>query len=268
MPTLARDDITYHYEDDGPRDAPVILLLAGMFSDSASWYPLVEPLTAAHRVIRPDNRTTGRTTPRDAPCSVTGMAEDAAALLAALDLTGVHVVGHSMGGLQGMELTGLAPERLASLTILASAPVRSPRIAGLFDNLARVRAAPEGEEMWLRALFPWLYAPAFFEDPARTEAALAASRAYPYAQDLASMKHQLEALKGFRPTVRTTEITVPTQAVLADEDILISKAPAAKALATIPGVTLLDLPDAGHSLHWDQPAAVAQIITDFVAAHS
>lgn len=268
MPTLALPDITYFYEDDGPRDAPVILLLAGMFSDSASWYPLVEPLSAAHRVIRPDNRTTGRTTPRDAPCSVTGMAEDAAALLEALDLSRVHVVGHSMGGLQGMELAGLCPDRLASLTILASAPVRSPRISGLFDNLARVRAAPEGEEMWLRALFPWLYTPAFFEDPARTEAALAASRAYPYAQDLAAMEHQLVALKSFRPRTKPTEIAVPTQAVLADDDILITKAPAARALATIPGVTLHDLPDAGHSLHWDRPEAVTALITDFVATHA
>ncbi|WP_244433660.1 alpha/beta fold hydrolase, partial [Azospirillum sp. B506] len=43
-----------------------------------------------------------------------------------LELTRVHVVGHSMGGYVARELAGLAPDRVASLTLLSSAGLGTP----------------------------------------------------------------------------------------------------------------------------------------------
>ena len=85
MPDLKLDDISLHYEVDG--SGPPLLLHAGMLSDSATWAPLVPLLTEHFTLIRPDNRSTGRTTPGDAPNSGAHMAADVLALMDHLGLT-------------------------------------------------------------------------------------------------------------------------------------------------------------------------------------
>lgn len=261
MPDLSLPDLSLHYAVEG--SGPPMLMLAGMMSDSASWGALA-PLLAPHfTLIRPDNRSTGRSTPWDAPISVATMARDALALMDHLGHDRFHAVGHSMGGLMAMELWGLAPERIAALSILASAPVRAPRTMAVFDALLAIRRAPEGERLWLRALYPWVFAPGFFTDPDNVETALAAALAYPHAQSAEAMAHQMEALRGFRPTVRPADLTCRCQVLHGAEDLLIPRAAAEAAFAAIPGVVQHTLPDAGHSIHWDAPEAVARHLCQF-----
>ncbi|TNF60992.1 MAG: alpha/beta fold hydrolase [Rhodobacteraceae bacterium] len=258
MPDLALPGLSYHYEVSG--DGAPLLLLAGMMSDSASWTPLLSLLEPHFTLIRPDNRTTGRTTPWDAPVSVGQMAEDAVALMDHLGYGRFHVVGHSMGGLMGMEVAGLAGSRVITLSILASGPVRVPRTMAVFDTLAEIRALDGGETAWLKALYPWIFRPAFFGDPANTEAALAGALAYPFAQSLPAMRHQIEALRGFRPRFRPADITAQTQVLFAEHDLLIPEAASRIAFAQMPNVLHEVIADAGHSIHWDQPRTIAHRI--------
>ncbi len=265
MPDLALDDISLHYEIDGK--GPPVLLLAGMLSDSASWGPLVPLLAANYSVIRPDNRTTGRTTPWDADISVGRMAQDAATLMAHLGHDAYHVVGHSMGGLMALELAGLAPDAVQSLNILASAPVRVPRTMAMFETLCDIRALDGGEALWLRALYPWAFRPAFFEDPGNVDIALTAALAYPHAQSLPAMRHQIEALRTFRPATALEDIAPPAQVLFAEHDLMIPEADGRTAFARMPNVRQITVPDAGHSIHWDAPQATADLVLSFLAEH-
>ena len=262
MPKLDRSDISLHYEVTG--DGPPILLLAGMLSDSASWGPLVPLLEPNFTVIRPDNRTTGRTTPWDASVTVQHMAQDAAALMEHLGHDRFHVAGHSMGGLMATEVAGLIPHGVQTLTILASAPVRVPRTMAVFDTLREIRHAPDGERLWLLALYPWIFRPAFFADPSNTDIALQAALNYPHAQSLSAMAHQIEALRGYRPTARLNEIRCSTKIVFAEHDLLIPESLGREAYAHIASVEQVTLPDAGHSIHWDAPDSVADHVIEFV----
>ncbi|MFT6676834.1 MAG: pimeloyl-ACP methyl ester carboxylesterase [Sulfitobacter sp.] len=265
MPDLALNDITLHYEIDG--SGPPLLLLAGMMGDAGSWGALVPLLTAHFTVIRPDNRTTGRTIPWDAPVSIGRMAQDAAALMQHLGYDRYHVAGHSMGGLMAMELSGLVGNAITSLAILASAPVRVPRTLHVFDTLLAIRRAEGGEALWLAALYPWVFRAGFFEDPQNTQMAIDAVMAYPHAQTADAMAHQIEALRGFRPRTRAGDIKNPTQVIYASDDLLIPEAAGRQAFAAISGVSQITIPDAGHSVHWDAPGAVAERLINFATAH-
>lgn len=262
MPELTLPDISLHYEVDG--SGPPVLLLAGMLSDSASWTPVVEPLAEHFTVLRPDNRTTGRTTPWDAPVSVKTMAKDASALMAHLGHDRFHVVGHSMGGRMALELFGLEPDAIASLSILASGPHKLPRSLAVFDALMAIRQTPDGEKLWLKALYPWVFAPAFFEDPRNTETALDAALNYPHAQSAQAMAHQIEILRDFALSVALTDITCPTQILYAAEDALIPPGPAQQAFAPIAHAEHHIIPDAGHSIVWDAPQAVTGHLLRFL----
>jgi pimeloyl-ACP methyl ester carboxylesterase len=263
MPDLALDDVTLHYEVSG--EGPPLLLLAGMMSDSASWLPLLPLLEPHFTLIRPDNRTTGRTLPADAPVEITRMADDAMVLMRELGHRRYHIAGHSMGGLLGMEIAGLAgPDRIATLTILASAPLRVPRTMALFQSLLAIRRSGEnGQELMLRALYPWLFRPSFFADAKSTEEALRVALAYPHAQSAEAMELQMAALGRFRPRVRPADIVVPTQTLFGEEDIMIPMEAAKQAFAPIPDLRQHSIPDAGHSVVWDAPEAVADHIRHF-----
>jgi 3-oxoadipate enol-lactonase len=97
-----------------------VLLIHGLAGDHTAWDTLVGELAGRFRVIAPDNRGAGRSTQRDEPITIRDMAMDMLELLDRLEVDRVHVVGRSMGGCIGQEMCFAAPNRIASLAMLAS----------------------------------------------------------------------------------------------------------------------------------------------------
>jgi len=266
MPYLTLPDVTLHFEVDG--NGPPVVLIAGMASDGASWGPLVGRLAECHTVIRPDNRSTGRSTPWDAPVSVPIWAGDIVALLDHLEIAQAHLVGHSLGGMIGMQVARDAPARVRSLTLLSAAPLRLARNDALFAMMLALRGQGMARDLWLRAFYPWLFHPRFFDDPDVVETAINLSLAYPHAQSAAAMAHQAAALRGFDPATLRRGPDLPVLALLAAHDLLIPQHAATAALADFPRLTLDMVPEAGHSVHWDAPEAVLARLTPFLACHA
>ena len=260
MPDLSLPDVTLHYETCG--EGPPLVLIPGMFSDSASWAPLVPHLTPHFSLILPDPRGAGRTRPTQAPVSLASLASDIAALLEALGHPRACVAGHSLGGLVALALAALVPDRVVALATLGSTPLPSARIPAQFDALCAVRAAEPESDLWLRALFPLLFHDGFFRDGAAVDAAMAASLAYPHAQGLRAMQHQAEALRRLDLDVLPQRLAMPTLALLAEEDALIAPGPAAQALNDMGAEPVL-IQNAGHAMHWDRPEEVASHLLGF-----
>jgi len=256
MPELDLADITLHYEISG--DGPALMMIGGMMSDSASWAPLVPLLERHFTLIRPDNRTTGRTVPWNAPASLDIFAQDCAALADHLGFGRLHLLGHSMGGLIALRLTRMLP--LAGVTLAASAPMRLTRNVALFETLLAIRQSDAPDGTWLRALFRWLFAPTVYDMPGAVDQALAVSLAYPHAQTADAMAHQLAALRDYVPD-DLSNLPCPVQALLAADDLLIPVTRAKGALNDIPTHVIAN---AGHSIHWDAPGTVAAHVTEFI----
>ncbi|QUJ75970.1 alpha/beta fold hydrolase [Sulfitobacter albidus] len=257
MPSFEHDSISLHFEASG--DGPPLLLIAGMLSDSASWAPLVPLLEPHFTVIRPDNRSTGRTAPWNAPASIDHCAADCAALVDSLSIGPAHVVGHSLGGMIGLRMAHRYPSAVGSLTLAAAAPLRLERNVALFRNLLAIRQSNAAPETWLHTLFAWLFAPALYDIPGAVAQAATTALAYPYAQTAAAMAHQIASLDGYRPD-GLDGVPMPVQALLAADDLLLPEALARNALGATPTHIV---PDAGHSIHWDAPEAVAAHIRRF-----
>ena len=263
MPVLALPDVTMHYEIEG--SGPPLMLIAGTASDSASWGPLVEPLAQCFTLIRPDNRSTGRTSPVDAPLSLDLWAEDALALIDHLGLGAVAVVGHSLGGMIAMRMAAVSPGHVARLGLMASAPVSKSRNAALFDVLLRLRAEGQPPDLWLRAFLPWLFHPRFFDIPDQLEAAIEQSLAYPHAQSAQAMGRQIAAIGEFDAGQWLAKVKCPTLALIGESDLLIPADAIRTALAPIPDLSFATIPEAGHSLHWDAPEAVLAALIPFLS---
>lgn len=265
MPDVNLNGITLHYEVDGT--GPPLLLLAGMLSDSSTWAAFTPLITDHFTVIRPDNRTTGQTVLGDAPADVHLMAQDAVALMKHLDHDTYYVAGHSLGGLLALEVAQMNTGNIAGIGVIASGRRRMARTAAVFDALLAIRNAQGGEELWLRALYPWVFGQAFFETSDNIQMALDAALAYPHAQTLENMTRQIAAYRAFRPTPDLSQITAPTLTVFAGQDLLVPPDLVRASFSDLPNLTDVTIPDAGHSVIWDAPQETARHLTDFLTSH-
>lgn len=263
MPTLSNSGTHIHYERTG-RGQPV-LLLAGMASDSASWNPVVNDLSARAEIIRMDNRCAGQTRPMQADTSRSIMVDDVIDLLDACEIEKVVLVGHSMGALIAWAVAAKAPQRIKAV-VAASAPFTvDPARIDLFNTLARLRTQ-ENEADWFRLLFQFLFSATFFSDEKNVEDAIAAARAYPFKQSLEAFTQQCAALPSYlEPVDLPAELPFPALALTGANDKLFTPADLYQSYAAYLQINLSVIENAAHSVHWENSDAFIGIVSEFIS---
>ncbi|MEV7045950.1 alpha/beta fold hydrolase [Amycolatopsis sp. NPDC051061] len=114
-----------HTTDDGPRDAPVLLLVHGSASSVRSWDALLPLLTGTHRVVRIDLLGHGRSAkPDDAGYGVPEQSRRAGEALDRLSVEHAVVVGHSSGGLVATALAEQRPTLVTALVLVDTGSCR------------------------------------------------------------------------------------------------------------------------------------------------
>src|SRR5579884_2061132 len=110
MPKIKAGEININYEIFGQGEP--LLLIMGFGMPGRAWLPRI-PRFAGFRVIIYDNRGTGESDHPDQPVyAIAQMADDAGALLRALDIPRAKICGFSMGGMIAQELALRHPEQV------------------------------------------------------------------------------------------------------------------------------------------------------------
>ena len=118
--TIELNGAALYYEERGHGD-PLVLVHGGLAS-GAQWAPVAGELTDRFRVITPDSRGHGRSTNPSGKLSYPGIADDLAALIAALGLRDPVVGGWSDGGQVALELGARHPGAAGALIVGAAYP--------------------------------------------------------------------------------------------------------------------------------------------------
>src|SRR5437899_10285377 len=117
----------YYPVDDFPEPwtpTDTILLLPGNAESSLAWYAWVPLLARRFRVVRPDMRGYGASTPmpRDFAWTLDVIVGDYARLMDALGVQRFHLVGAKIGGVIARAFAARRPERVMTLTVIGSPP--------------------------------------------------------------------------------------------------------------------------------------------------
>ncbi|CAA9289043.1 MAG: hypothetical protein AVDCRST_MAG54-4279 [uncultured Actinomycetospora sp.] len=157
MPTITANSTTLHYERRGT--GPPLLFISGGPGDAGFWPEAADALADEYTVVSYDRRATSRS-PRPenwTATSVEEQADDAAALLEALDLAPAVVHGHSAGGIILTSLALRRPDVLRGAIFHEPAYVVTPggqeTFAGLQQRLGEAMAEggpAHGMEVFLR----------------------------------------------------------------------------------------------------------------------
>lgn len=119
----------YARDYPGPAaDAPAVLCLPGLTRNSKDFADLADELRHSHRVICPDQRGRGRSA-RDSDAAryrPDQYAGDMRTLLDLLRLTGVVVIGTSLGGLMAILLMAAAPQQIRAAVLNDVGPELDP----------------------------------------------------------------------------------------------------------------------------------------------
>ena len=268
MPTLTTDDgVRLAFEDTGS-GTPVVFVheFAG---DLRSWEPQVRHLSRRYRCITWNARGFP---PSDVPDDTGAYSQDRArddvlAVLDALDIERAHVVGLSMGGFATLHFGLAHPGRARSLVVAGvgygAEPDQRERFRNEADITARVLRT-EGMAAW---------AAAYSLGPTRVQFQNKDPRGWREFADMlaehsaAGSAHTQQGVQKERPSVfdladGMRKLTVPTLVVTGDEDwpCLV---PSVFMKRTIPSAGLLVVPNTGHTVNLEEPAAFNAALADF-----
>jgi pimeloyl-ACP methyl ester carboxylesterase len=277
MTIVKANGIDLAYGSFGDEADEAILLIAGLGTQMIRWTdPFCEALAArGYRVIRFDNRDTGRSTHfhrcappdfdalasalragrrPDVPYTLHDMAADAIGLLDALAVGRAHVAGRSMGGMIAQIMASEHPERVLSLTSIMSStgnpmlPQAAPDVMAMMMRPAPDPVSDEAGFIAHSLAFARRIAGtghAFDKEAHRLLILEETRRAYDpggSARQIAAM-----AVTGDRRS-RLTTITAPTLVIHGADDPLILPACGRDTAASIPNADLMLIDGMGHDL--------------------
>lgn len=286
---VAANGITLAYDSFGDEAAETILLIAGLGTQMIRWTaPFCRELvTRGYRVVRFDNRDTGRSTHftesgamdfatlasavaggrrPELAYTLDDMASDALGLLDALSIRRAHVVGRSMGGMIAQIIASEHPSRVLSVTSIMSAtgrPGLPPAAPGAMTTMMHPAPDPALDE-------------AGFLDHGVAFARCLAGTAHPFDEEACRALLREEVRRGRAPggfgrqlaavgaagdrRSRLAAITAPALVVHGTEDPLFPAECGEDTAAAIPGAEMMSIAGMGHDLPPSLYRAVADAI--------
>lgn len=263
----AKDGTRLFVSDRGA--GPAILLLSAWTLRSDAWgFHQAALVEWGYRVVAPDRRGHGRSDEPARGYDLDTLADDVAAIIAALDLRDVTLVAHSMGAAEAVRYLGRHGQaRVARLLLVA--PVTPCLTAGA-DNPDGVPAAAfDGMRAAIAADFPkWLSdneAPFFTADISRETREWVRGMMLSVALPTVLACHRAFTAADLRDDCRA--IACPTLIVQGDQDASAPLAITGRATAAlIPDCVLHVVASAPHALPITHAAALLDIVQRFAAA--
>ncbi|MFF5309316.1 alpha/beta fold hydrolase [Streptomyces massasporeus] len=238
------------------KSTTAFLLLHGLAGHQGEWDTLAAQLSAdGNRVVTYDARGHGASTRTPATTTREAHVQDAVALIGALDLAPVTLLGQSLGGHTAMLLAASRPHLVSSLILIEAGPAGPTpdlpaRIATWLDSWPTPFTSLEeaeaflGHEAWTRTLVRrddgW--------HPTWDRTTIIASVA-----ELATTAYWEE----------WSRITCPTLLIQGEHGTMRPEEPSMM-LTRRPCTQLVRVPGAAHDVHLDQPTRLHEAIAAFL----
>ncbi|MEV0196755.1 alpha/beta fold hydrolase [Nonomuraea sp. NPDC050691] len=260
---LPMDDGDIYVCQDGPRDAPALLLMHGSASSTRSWDPMVPLLTGSHRVIRIDLLGHGRSAkPADRSYALPDQARRVGAALDRLGVEHAIVVGHSSGGAVATALTEQRPDLVTALAFINTGPSLAAFIPQESAAIGPSQWPPTDEQ--IRQFASTGFSRPGYEIPRELLDEVRAMTHHTLTATMQATRHYMEqqALPD-----RLTVLGKPLLVIFGEDDRR-WRSSSASDYRAVPGAKVELLPGLGHSPLLEDPPRTAAPLLAFTAMHA
>ncbi|HVJ41568.1 MAG TPA: alpha/beta fold hydrolase [Dongiaceae bacterium] len=249
-------------------EGEVVVLGHSYLWDAEMWRPQIEALSRSYRVIVPN--LWGHGTSDDLPPGTGDMRDLGRHHLMLLDSLGIDrfaLAGLSIGGMWGMEIACLAPERVTALALLDTSAGPEPELSreqylGMFRI---VEAAGRIPDEMIEAIVPLYFAPATLTAapalPAILRAGLKTVSTRRLLDTIVPLGHILFGRRDLRPDL--AHLRMPSLVMTGSEDIP-RPVREGREIAEILRCQFIELPGAGHISALEVPDLVSTHLADFL----
>jgi len=273
-----RGNLTFDYIDAGPADGPVVVLLHGFPQLNTSWSAIIDRLTArGYRCIAPNQRgySPGARPKRRRDYRAQELVEDVRALLDAVGVQRVHLVGHDWGAAVAWGAADEFPDRIATLTSFSV-----PHPAAFVKSWVTSR---QGLASWYMYFFqlPWLPERLLLGADRKGARAVKALQSGGQTREAAERDVQAmtdpgaltAALNWYRamflsnPAQAVGKISVPTMYVWSDDDVALTEKPARDTANYVNAEYRFEILHGAHWIPDEQPDKAADLLLAWFDAH-
>lgn len=265
MPHIKVNGANIYYEEQGT-GAETIVFSHGLLWSGQLYENQVAALKSHYRCITFDFRGQGRSEATESGYDMDTLAEDAAALIKALNCAPCHFAGLSMGGFVGMRVAFRHPELLKSLILLATSPDAEVKEKLGRYKLLNLVARCFGLGVVSSQVMPIMFGKKFLTDPLRKEL----KREF---KSRIASNHRIGITKAIKGVIEREgvfeeikKIKTPTLIIVGDQDVATVPAKSERIHSQIEGSKLILIPGAGHSATLEEPEAVNKAISDFLSS--
>jgi pimeloyl-ACP methyl ester carboxylesterase len=261
----------YNYQLTGPENGRKWVFVHGLMGYGANWRKIISGLEASERVLTFDQRGHGRSQKPATGYTPEDYSEDIFKITEELGWDRFILVGHSMGGRNVLNFASRHPEKLIKLVVEDIGPEADPNAVNYYEKLLGMVPTPFPSREAARNFFQ-----KDFLEMAKTrdKPQVLAQFFYANIEDKPdgtadwrfSKQGILQTVVDGRASERWQEVEslqVPTLWVRGAQSRELTRENFEKILRTNPMITGVEIPNAGHWVHSEQPAAFLQALKDF-----
>lgn len=258
---LKSGDANIYYEIHG--SGPDLVLLHPFPANHGVWGPVTELLSTRYRVILPDVRGLGQSSPGEGPATMDKHADDLQRLLDELGIAKAVFGGNSIGGYILFEFYRRYRERISRLMLVDtragadSDEARKNRLVAAEDVLNR------GTEPFIDSMLTKLLGESTHRNRPDKIAEAKRMMMQASAAGIAAVQRGMAERPDSNATLPT--ISLPTLVIAGDEDTLTTPLEMETMHRGIRGSIFRRIPKAGHYSPFEQPEEVHRVIRDFLA---
>ena len=248
--TTEADGLEIYVEQVG--QGPDVLLIGGLGDTVESWQFQLDGLADRYRMTAFDNRGAGRTAMPEGPVSVETMADDAAAVMRALDLRSAHVAGFSGGSIIAQELALRHPDLVRSLVLQSTWAAMDPYLRAWAVFVRWLVEVAPSERAFLEGFFLAIYTARAHND-GTVDQIIDEVVAFPHKQRTEDVQRFLDAFIRHDASDRLPQVAAPTLVLAGGRDTT-SRPELCRAVAElIPGARFEVLEEEAHQPFQEVP---------------
>jgi pimeloyl-ACP methyl ester carboxylesterase len=196
---------------------PDVLLIGGAGDTVESWQLQLDGLADRYRLTAFDSRGAGRTPMPEGPVSAEAMADDAAGVLRALDISSAHIAGFSGGSVIAQELALRHPELVRSLVLQSTWPVADAYLRSWMLFVQWLVEVAPSERAFLEGFFLDIYT-ARAHNEGMVDQIIDEVLAFPHKQSAEDLQRFLDAFLDHDTSDRLPQVAAPTLVLAGGRD--------------------------------------------------